>query len=127
MSTDPTFTVEWTVPADEWGDVAHEDDDSTARETAHPTAGDGRAESRSDPSTETASYAGRDPENLPPAPVLAAHVDALRADREAKERELDAVRERYETIIDARNEEIERLRGQRSGLHALLDRLGNLF
>jgi len=59
--------------------------------------------------------------------VLAAHVDALRADREAKERELDAVRERYETIIDARNEEIERLRGQRSGLHALLDRLGNLF
>jgi len=119
MSTDPTFTVEWTVAADDGrGTDAPEETDGaesagTERDASAAADDDGR-------------LATRDPEELPPAPELAARVDRLRADRRAKAREADAVRERYETIIRHRNEEIARLR-ERLEDRSLLARLRRLF
>jgi hypothetical protein len=64
---------------------------------------------------------------LPPAPVLAARVDHLRSEREARERQLDAVRDRYETLLAARNEEIRKRRSRQNGLWSFVDRLRNVF
>jgi acetyl esterase/lipase len=112
MATDPAFTVEWTVPTEDdgWGDGA-----PTARR--RPPSSDTDAASittSSEPDRERLS--GRDPANLPPAPVLAARVDYLRSDRDAAERRVEAVRERYETVLADRNAEIRELRSQESVL-----------
>jgi hypothetical protein len=45
-------------------------------------------------------------------PVLAARVDHPRSDRDARERELAAVRDRYETILAERNAAIRELHAQ---------------
>jgi hypothetical protein len=121
MSTDPAFTVEWTVPTDEdeWGG-----DGSGASSCG------GGVESEARTTTEGSDreqLRGRDPENLPPAPVLAARVDHLRSDRAAAERRANAIRDRYERELEARNEEIRELRASRSRLRTFLDRLRNLF
>lgn len=89
MSIEPAFTVEWTVPADddEWGgdgsDAASSEVDA---EAAACTTTEGSDRDR--PS-------GRDPENLPQAPVLAARVDHLQSERDAAERRVDAIRDRF--------------------------------
>jgi hypothetical protein len=120
MSTDPAFTVEWTVPAeDEWGGDAPD-----ARSRPASAERDGAATTQD---RDRERLCGRDPADLPPAPVLAARVDALRADRAARERELDAVRERYETVIEARNEEIRDLRGRATGWRAVVEWVRNVL
>jgi hypothetical protein len=113
MSTDPAFTVEWTVPSEdeEWGGDGPEpsstvDVERTACTTSEDSDGEG--------------LSGRDPANLPPAPVLAARVDHLRSDRDAAERRVDAIRDRYERELAARNEEIAALRAREEGWRSLV-------
>lgn len=121
MSTDPAFTVEWTVPTEdeEWGgdgpDASSPDVDV---EGVTCTTTEGRDRER---------LSGRDPANLPPAPVLAARVDRLRSDRDAAERRVEAIRDRYERELAARNEEIQQLRASPSRLEAFLNRVRDLF
>ncbi|MFC6952658.1 hypothetical protein [Halorubellus litoreus] len=119
MSSDPAFTVEWTVPTedDEWGGGA-------------PTARPRPPSSDSDAATITATtdpdgerLSGRDPANLPPSPVLAARVDHLRSDRDAAERRVEAVRDRYETMLAERNATIRDLRERESLLESLVRRV----
>lgn len=129
MATDPAFTVEWTVPADEeeWGGDA-----SAASAVSEASSCGGSVESATHTTTATQGddrerVSGRDPENLPPAPVLAARVDYLRSDRDAAEQRVAAVRDRYERVLAARNAEIRELRESRSRLQAFLDRVRDLF
>lgn len=120
MSTDPAFTVEWTVPTDEeWGG-----DGSDASSCG------GGVESEARTTTEGSDrerLSGRDPTNSPPAPVLAARVDHLRSERDAAERQADAIRDRYERELAARNEKIRELRASRSRPRAFLDRVRDLL
>jgi len=125
MSTDPAFTVEWTVPTEHderGGDRLRSSSSGVDRDvdvdevTCTTTEGSDRERAR-----------GRDPANLPPAPVLAARVDHLRSERDAAEQRVEAVRDRYERELAARNEEIRELRASRSRLRAFLDRVRDLF
>ena len=114
MSTDPAFTVEWTVPTEdeEWGgDGPGATSSEVDVEAAACTTTQGSDRER---------LSGRDPTNLPPAPVLAARVDHLRSDRDAAEQRVDAVRDRYERELAARNEEIEALRARRDRWRSLV-------
>jgi len=133
MSTDPAFTVEWTVPTaeTEWGgdgpgpsspdvDRDRDADVDRDRDVEATTCTTSEASDREHSS-------GRDPANPPPAPVLAARVDHLRSERDAAERRADAIRDRYERELAARNEEIRALRASRSRLRAFLDRVHDLF
>jgi len=108
MSTDPAFTVEWTVPTedDERGDGVSDGRSRTA--SAEPDA------ATATPDGDRDRLCGRDPADLPPASVLAARVDHLRSDRDAAERQVEAVRERYERVLAARNAEIRELRSEKS-------------
>ncbi|NHN43345.1 hypothetical protein G9C85_17145 [Halorubellus sp. JP-L1] len=116
MSTDSAITVEWTVPDGEaGGDARGRADD----------AGDGTREVAPAPNSEP--LADRETAELPPASVLAARVDHLRSDRDARERELDAVRDRYETILAERNAEIRELRANESWLETLAQRASRFF
>lgn len=123
MSSDPAFTVEWTVPTEDdgWGDGA-------------PVARPRPPSSESDAATITTTtepdrerLSGRDPANLPPAPVLAARVDHLRSDRDAAERRVEAVRDRYETVLAERNAEIRELRSRDSVLASVRRWVADLF
>lgn len=125
MAIDPAFMMEWTVPADEeeWGGDASEASETSSCggsvESAAPTTtGQGGDRER---------VSGRDPEDLPPAPVLAARVDHLRSDRDAAEQRVAAVRDRYERVLAARNAEIRELRESRSRLQAFVDRVRDLL
>ncbi|WP_323677771.1 hypothetical protein [Halorubellus sp. PRR65] len=116
MSTDPAFTVEWTVPPEE------------ERGDGAPSASSRTASAECDAATATQDRdrerrGGRDPADLPPAPVLAARVDQLRSDRDAAERRLDAVRGRYETMLAERDAEIRELREESSALQAFVRRV----
>lgn len=80
---------------------------TTAASASSNVANSSNVSSSSDVS---GSFADRHPADLPPAPVLAAHVDLLREERDAAESHRDAVRDRYERELRARNREIARLR-----------------
>jgi len=153
MSTDPAFTVEWTVPTaeTEWGgdgprrsssgvDPDTDADVGPNTDTETDPGPDGDADPDDDVGSDDAEPVGcttserdrdrpngRDPANLPPAPVLAARVDRLRSERDAAEGRVEAVRDRYERELAARNEEIRELRASRSRLRAVLDRVRDLF
>ena len=123
MSIDPAFTVEWTVPTEDdgWGDGA-------------PVVRPRPPSSDSDAATITTStesdrerLSGRDPANLPPAPVLAARVDHLRSNRDAAERRVEAVRDRYETVLADRNAEIRELREDQSVLQSVVRHVREFF
>ncbi|WP_227134234.1 hypothetical protein [Halorubellus salinus] len=123
MSTDPAFTVEWTVPTEDDGLG-----DGAPTSRPRPPSSDSDAATittSTEPDSEPLS--GRDPANLPPAPVLAARVDHLRSDRDAAERQVEAVRERYETILADRNATIRDLRERESLLESLVRRFRNAF
>ena len=120
MSTDPAFTVEWTVPAEEeWGGDAPD-----ARSRPASAERDGAATTQD---CDRERLCGRDPADLPPAPGLAAHVDQLRSERDAAERRVDAGRERYECVLAERNAEIRELRSAESVVGRVRRWLAGLF
>jgi hypothetical protein len=120
MSTDPTFTVEWTVPTDdEWGGDAPDAPDAEVR--VEPAARD------TAPTSDDDRLAARKTRDLPPAPVLAARVDHLRSDRDARDRQLDAVRAQYERLLDARDDEIMALRETQTAFGAVVRRVRAWF
>jgi hypothetical protein len=129
MATDPAFTVEWTVPSDdeEWGGEASEASDESAVSSCGRSVESVARDTTSTQGGDCERVSDRDPENLPPAPVLAARVDYLRSDRDAAERRVTAVRDRYERVLAARNAEIRELRESRSRLQAFVDRVRDLF
>lgn len=121
MTTDPAFTVEWTVPTDE---------DEWGGDGADASTCGGSVESEARTTTggvDRERLSGRDPANLPPAPVLAARVDHLRSERDAAERRVDAIRDRYERELAARNEEIEALRAREDGRRSVVTWVRDLF